>query len=248
MAGTGNSQAPRVVILKTGSTYPQIKDQFGDFDAWFTRGLSSQLQLTVVDVTQTPPPGHPSDWQGIVITGSPAMVSSREPWSEQAAHWVRQAVEDNVPLLGVCYGHQLLAHAMGGKVDYHPKGRETGTRQVRLFAAAQSDPLFSLLPKTFPAQLTHKQSVLELPLGAVLLGESNFEPHQAFRVGDNAWGVQFHPEFTEHIMKAYLEVQYPDLQAEGLDANGLMASVQPAEDAARLLQLFSERILRHSET
>ena len=248
MAGTDDTQAPRVVILKTGSTYPQIKAQFGDFDAWFIRGLSSQLQLTVVDITRASPPGHPSDWQGIVITGSPAMVSDREPWSEQAASWVRQAVEANVPLLGVCYGHQLLAHAMGGKVDYHPQGRETGTRQVRLFTAAQSDPLFSQLPQTFPAQLTHKQSVLDLPPGAVLLGQSDFEPHQAFRVGDNAWGVQFHPEFTEHIMKAYLEVQYPDIQAEGLDADGLLASVQPANDAALLLQLFSERILRHIET
>src|SRR5690554_4524807 len=172
MAGTGNSQAPRVVILKTGSTYPQIKDQFGDFDAWFTRGLSSQLQLTVVDVTRASPPGHPSDWQGIVITGSPTMVSNREPWSEQAAHWVRQAVEAGVPLLGVCYGHQLLAHALGGKVDYHPDGRETGTQAVTLFDSAQDDPLFCQLPKRFPAQLTHKQSVIELPPGAVLLGRS----------------------------------------------------------------------------
>jgi GMP synthase (glutamine-hydrolysing) len=246
MAGTGNSQAPRVVILKTGSTYPQIKDQFGDFDAWFNRGLSSQLQLTVVDVTQTPPPGHPSDWQGIVITGSPAMVSDREPWSEQAASWVRQAVESGVPLLGVCYGHQLLAHAMGGEVDYHPEGRETGTRQVQLCETALEDPLFRQLPLSFAAQLTHKQSVLKLPPGATLLGKSDFEPHQAFRVGHCAWGVQFHPEFTDQIMKAYLDVQYPDLEREGLDAARLLATVQPAPEAARLLKFFSELIINRA--
>ncbi|HLT14881.1 MAG TPA: glutamine amidotransferase [Marinobacter sp.] len=244
MAGSDGETNPRVVILKTGTTYPQIKDHFGDFDAWFVRGLSSQLNLTIADVTQAPPPGEPGDWQGIVITGSPAMVSDLAPWSEQAATWLKQAVEAGVPVLGVCYGHQLLAHALGGKVGYHPRGRETGTHSIKLFETAKSDPLFSLFPREFPAQLTHKQSVLELPPGAVLLGESAFEPHQAFRIGENAWGVQFHPEFTDQIMKAYLEVQYPDLVQEGLDASGLMNSVRPAPEASRLLERFSDWIFQ----
>ncbi|OJT01024.1 glutamine amidotransferase [Marinobacter nauticus] len=244
MAGTQTPHKARVVILKTGSTYPQIRDQFGDFDAWFSRALSSQLELTIADVTQAPPPVQPGDWQGIVITGSPAMVSERAAWSETTAAWVRQAVEAGVPLLGVCYGHQLLAHALGGKVDYHPDGRETGTQAVTLFDSAQDDPLFSQLPKQFPAHLTHKQSVIELPPGAVLLGRSAFEPHQAFRVGKNAWGVQFHPEFNEQIMKAYLEVQYPDLESEGLDANALLSSVQPAPAASQLLRLFADWVIK----
>ncbi len=123
-------EKPKVIILKTGSTYPQIRDQFGDFDAWFLRNLNGDLDVTVLDAVQTPPASAPSDWAGIVITGSPAMVSDKAPWSEETARWIKQAVEAKVPLLGVCYGHQLLAHAMGGKADYHPKGREPG-RQSR---------------------------------------------------------------------------------------------------------------------
>ncbi|WP_372966478.1 glutamine amidotransferase [Marinobacter sp.] len=244
MADSGKANNPKVVILKTGTTYPQIKDQFGDFDTWFVRRLSSQLTLTVVDVTLAPPPGQPGDWHGIVVTGSPAMVSDREPWSEQAGEWLKEAVDASIPTLGVCYGHQLLAHALGGKVGYHPKGRETGTHTIRLFDSAESDPLFSNLPREFCAQLTHKQSVLELPPGAVLLGESIFEPHQAFRVGENAWGVQFHPEFTDQIMKSYLKVQQPELETEGLDPDSLLSSVKPAPDAAKLLMLFSDRIIK----
>ena len=114
MTAATNGQAPKVLILKTGSTYPEIRDQYGDFDAWFIQGLSDQLDLTVVDVTRQSPPGQPTDWDGIVITGSPAMVSERAEWSETAAAWTRQAVEAQVPVLGVCYGHQLLAHALGG--------------------------------------------------------------------------------------------------------------------------------------
>ncbi|MEC7816602.1 MAG: glutamine amidotransferase [Pseudomonadota bacterium] len=229
-----------VVILKTGTTYPPIRDRFGDFDAWFVRGLSDDLALTVVDVTREAPPGHPSDWHGIVITGSPAMVSDRDPWSENTAAWVRQAVEAQVPLLGVCYGHQLLAHAMGGRVDYHPKGRETGSHPVCLFDNAGDDPLFRTLPREFPAQLTHRQSVIELPPGAQWLARSDFEPHQAFRIGECAWGVQFHPEFTDQIMTAYLNVQAPDLTREGLDAERLINTVVPAPDASALLTRFSE--------
>lgn len=240
MADTASSHKARVVILKTGTTYPQIKAQFGDFDAWFVRALAGQLDVTVADVTQAPPPGQPGDWQGVVITGSPAMVSERAAWSEATAAWIAQAVDADVPLLGVCYGHQLLAHALGGQVGYHPGGRETGTRNVALLDSAETDPLFSKLPRQFLAQLTHKQSVLALPPGAVLLGQSDFEAHQAFRVGNNAWGVQFHPEFSDQIMKAYLEVQYPDLKQEGLDADTLVKSVRPAPEASRLLQLFAE--------
>ena len=243
MAGTTEGMKPRVVILKTGTTYPQIKDQFGDFEDWFVARLSSQLDLTIADVTQTRPPGRPQDWHGVVITGSPAMVSDREPWSEHAAEWLKDAVQANVPTFGVCYGHQLLAHALGGKVGYHPQGRETGTQSVRLFDSAQSDPLFRHLPQQFLAQLTHKQSVLELPPGAVLLGASDFEPHQAFRVGNNAWGVQFHPEFSDDVMRSYLRVQQPELEKEGLNSESLLNNVSPAPHATRLLELFSEWVI-----
>ena len=242
MKAPTTDQAPKVLILKTGTTYPEIREQYGDFDAWFVRGLSDQLDLTVVDVTRETPPGQPTDWDGVVITGSPAMVSERAEWSENAAAWTRQAVEAQVPVLGVCYGHQLLAHALGGKVGFHPDGRDTGTKQVTLLDTAQTDPIFQRLPAQFPAQLTHKQSVLELPPGAVLLANSSFEPHQAFRVGDSAWGVQFHPEFTDQIMKAYLEVQTPDLDKEGLDASQLLAEVTPAPAASKVLTYFSELV------
>ncbi len=74
------------------------------------------------------------------------MVSEQPSWSEALKPWLQQALADNLPLLGVCYGHQLMAAAFGGISDYHPAGRESGTRTVRLTQAGQQDPLFSQLP------------------------------------------------------------------------------------------------------
>ena len=235
--------SPKVVILKTGSTYPGLKEQFGDFDEWFVRGLSPRLDITVLNTVAGELPGDPTDWDGVVVTGSPAMVSDREPWSENAAQWLARVVDKAVPLLGVCYGHQLLAHALGGQVGYHPGGRESGTHRVELLSSAKDDPLFRGMPDNFSAQLTHKQTVLSLPQGAVLLGRNEFEPHQAFRAGKCAWGVQFHPEFSDAIMRAYLGVQAPDLEREGFDSQAMIDSVVRAPEASGLLERFSALVL-----
>ncbi|SFR83102.1 GMP synthase (glutamine-hydrolysing) [Marinobacter daqiaonensis] len=237
----------RLLILKTGSTYPEIRDHFGDFESWFLRELADSREAMTVDVSAGEDPGQPADWRGIIVTGSPAMVTDRESWSEKTAAWLRAAVNESVPVLGVCYGHQLLAHGMGGEVGYRPKGRESGTFEVQLTPAGDSDPLFGQLPARFPAHLTHAQSVLTLPEDAVLLACSPGERYQAFRIGQHAWGVQFHPEFNAEIMRAYLGIQAPRLQDEGQDAEALLAAVGETPVAAGLIQRFVEYVDRVGE-
>jgi GMP synthase (glutamine-hydrolysing) len=128
-------------------------------------------------------------------------------------------------------------------VGFHPRGRETGTHPVELLDSASDDPLLKALPRQFQAQLTHRQSVLRLPPNAVLLARNEFEPHQAFRLGPCAWGVQFHPEFSLEVMQAYLEVQAPDLKKEGLDADALLTGVRNAPEASSLLDRFSRIVM-----
>lgn len=236
--GEGRYSMAGLLILKTGSTYPELKAKFGDFDRWFVSRLQSASDAVVVDVTCEPPPGEPSDWLGVIVTGSPAMVTDREPWSEDTAAWLRAAVAQEVPVLGVCYGHQLLAHALGGRVGFRPQGRESGTFEVISTQEGQQDPLLGQLPRTFPVHLTHAQSVLELPAGALLLADSEGERHQAFRVGPHAWGVQFHPEFTETVMAAYLDTQAENLKKEGQNPRTLIDNVRPTPEATSLIALF----------
>ncbi|KFA31902.1 glutamine amidotransferase, partial [Xanthomonas vasicola pv. musacearum NCPPB 4384] len=114
----------------------------------------------------------PADFAGIIVSGSAAFVTDRADWSERSAEWLRHAAHQGMPLLGICYGHQLLAHALGGEVDYNPAGRESGTIALELHPPAEQDPLFAGLPPQFPAHATHLQTVVRAPDGAVVLAHS----------------------------------------------------------------------------
>lgn len=236
--------AKPVLIIKTGDTYPEIEARFGDFDRWFIGFFQAHgLMTETVEVHQGHALPTPGEVSAVLVTGSPAMVSHREAWSEYSAEWLKHYVAVGGLVLGVCYGHQLLAHALGGHVDNHPRGREIGTLPVRLSEAGQADSLLGALPSSFVAHLTHRQSVLELPPSAVLLASSQQEPNQAFRVGHRCWGVQFHPEFTPDIMCAYLDRHRSQLEQEGVDIKPLYEDAREgAPDAAHLLDRFARLI------
>lgn len=194
-----------LLVIQCGNTFPEISARFGDFDHWFVkviRQCGGRAEIFNAHQEKTLPDIH--TYAGVLITGSPAMVTDRAPWSEQLAAWLATHIASGVPMLGVCYGHQLLAHALGGEVDYQPGGREIGSLLVTLQPAASRDWLFQELRDDFHAHLTHSQSVMRVPDGARLLASSSRVAVQALHFGARCWGVQFHPEFDEDIMRAYL--------------------------------------------
>ena len=139
-------------------------------------------------------------------------------------------------MFGVCYGHQLLAHALGGKVGYNPTGSELGTQTVELLPPAAGDQLLDGLPASFPAQMLHAQTVLQPPPGAAV-ARSDQDPHQMFRVGPNVFSTQFHPEFGPDFVRAHLERYQRKYMAENLDVPGLAANARHA-GRRRLLRRF----------
>ncbi|GAB1690279.1 type 1 glutamine amidotransferase [Krasilnikovia sp. M28-CT-15] len=116
------------------------------------------------------------------------------PWFPAVEALLRKAVRHRVPTLGVCLGGQLLAAAHGGQVERSTAGPEIGPALIGRRDAADTDPLFRYVPLLPDVIQWHSDEITELPAGAVLLAASTRYPHQAFRLGDRAWGVQFHIE------------------------------------------------------
>lgn len=228
-----------LLIIKVGTTDPDMAARWGDFEDWFTMRLTpSPTPIEIVcPVTEDMLP-EADAVGGVIITGSHDMVTDKKPWSERTAVWISRVVAARVPVLGVCYGHQLLAHAMGGIVGDNPNGKEVGTVSVRLNEQGQLNRLFHGLPETFDAHACHTQSVLELPPGAALLASSAMDAHTAFVIGDNAWGVQFHPEFDMPVMRSYLQRMADDLKAQGSDVDRLNADVRETPHSEGLLKRF----------
>ena len=237
----GQKALKQITLVKTGGTIPQIKQQYGDFEDWFAAGMGvSSVQQ--IDVYMNQPLPDLENSAGIVITGAAAMVSHREDWSEATGEWLKLAVRAGIPILGVCYGHQLLAQALGGKVGLNPNGRQIGTVTTKLLEAAKNDPLLGFLPSTFLSQTSHSESVLELPAGAQRLATSPLDDSFAIRFDEKVWGVQFHPEFSGEIMSRYIEIRSDAIREEGLDPDQLLTKVTDTEESWSVLRHFSELV------
>ena len=117
-----------------------------------------------------------------------------------------------MPLLGICYGHQLIAYAQGAEVGVNPPAVKSAPLRSR--CATRHEPIRCSRPCRHAfAHASHTQSVLRLPPGATWLASSDRDPHHAYRIGARTWGVQFHPEFDVLVMRAYVEKNADDLVA-----------------------------------
>jgi GMP synthase (glutamine-hydrolysing) len=235
------------LILEAGRPLDPLR-RHGSFGHWIrvAAGLHGRecRHVDVIGGEALPPDA--GAFAGVLISGSGAMVTERHDWSERSAEWLREAAHAGLPLFGICYGHQLLAHALGGAVDYNPQGREMGTVPMQLHAEAGADPLFGGLPTQIDVQATHRQSVLSPPPGASVLARSAKDACQAFRWRDAVWGVQFHPEFSTAMMRNYIHARREALASEGASHHALLQEVRPAPQARRVLRRFVRHARRQA--
>ena len=230
-----------ILILQTGTPPTEIRNKYNDIPTWFGQVLNkTERPVSVVRVFEGDNLPAPNADYVTVITGSWAMVTDRLPWSEATAQWIRDAVKIEAPLFGVCYGHQLMAHALGGRVDYHPKGPELGCQTIQLQSSAAQDPLLAALPSQFQAHLSHEQSVIEPPAGASVLAGSAHDPHQIIRYGQHAVSTQFHPEFTPGIAGSLLQRRLAASKQDGAHIETLLANLVETPDATSILSRFVE--------
>jgi GMP synthase-like glutamine amidotransferase len=175
-----------------------------------------------------PLPSDPSPYDALVVMGGPMSATSDAGFATRRAEvaLLRDAVEQDLPTLGVCLGAQLLALAAGGRVFPGAAGPEIGWSAVELLPAREDDPLFRGFPDRMPVLHWHSDT-FDLPPGARRLAGSERYANQAFRVGRLAWGLQFHLEVTSEAVDRFVAA-FPADAARAPGGAGAIRSATPA--------------------
>ena len=209
------ARPPRVLVVRTGQADPSVAAAVGDYPEWFRRSLAplgvQQEEVAVFEGEVLPYGGR---YDGIILTGSGKGVRDEDPWMAMTGRWAL-AMAAHTPVLAVCFGHQLVGEALGGRVERNPAGPENGMAEVALTAQGRADPLFAGLPTALRVPALHDDLVLQEPAPHrfVRLAGNPHTPLQAFAVGPWLRAVQFHPELSAPQVQAVLDAhgQAPNL-------------------------------------
>ena len=182
------------------------------------------------------------DAKGLIVMGGPMGVYEQEryPYLRDELRLIERAATTNKPVLGVCLGSQLLAHALGGKVSKQTQ-KEIGWYPVRLTDEAVIDPLWADVPREFTAFHWHGD-VFSLPLGATALTSSALTEQQAFRYGARAYGLLFHLEVTRPQIDGMVGTFRQELEEASIDSKAI---VQQTSEYLPSLQAVGRLVFKH---
>lgn len=245
--GNKSAVANKLVIVVTGDTVPAITQRRGEFPEVFRDAIGPHWSgaYAAFDAREEALPDM-REAACVILTGSSANVHHREPWMLRTEAWLRELLPQRVPTLGVCFGHQILAQALGGRVAANPHGREMSTVSVQI--TQDGDPLLEGMPARFDANACHSDTVVELPPGAEALARSDLDPHQCIRFASHCYGVQFHPEFDQEVMLGYIEARRDAISQEGGDATALAGRAGDGAGGRRVMHQFLERLVSPGKT
>lgn len=236
-----------ILILETGEALPAVKERRGGFPELFRAGLSTaplgaEVELRVLDVrerSEGEAVAALDGVHGVLMTGSAAMVDEDTSWMRWGAKMINHIIDEELPFLGVCFGHQLLGVARGADVGPNPRGREVGTVEVEAIHT-RGDALLDGLEGRFQAQVSHRDAIRDPGPRLEVLGRARHDVAHIVRAGPWAWGVQFHPEFDEDVVLEYIRARRDLIDKDhGPGAAAAReASVVPTPEAATVLHRF----------
>ncbi len=194
-------------LLQVEEPNQKICQRLGSYQQIFQRLLNLEhAHWQAFDLRNHTPDLH--NYHGCVITGSVCSVNENQPWITRAQNLVQQAVSYQLPLLGVCWGGQLIAKAMGGEVGKNPKGWDLGLRQVYPTWRGRFHRLLRGMPNPLCMLQSHQEIILRLPRKAVRLAFSDTSPIEIFAIGQHTLGVQGHPELDSQAVADIIQVRH----------------------------------------
>jgi len=222
----------KIGILRADDVHPSLVEEFGEYPEQFTRLLqraNPTVETVAYDVQRGEYPGHIDEVDAYLLTGSKASVYDEAEWIRRLADFVRSLNDQRKKLIGICFGHQLVAHALGGRTEPSPKGwgvgvhthtlNEDGKRQTGETAG-------------YDIIVSHKDQVIVPAHGTTLLAGSDFCPYAMCRVGNHIFTMQGHPEFDPGYARQLYESRR-ELLGEELTTQGIQ-SLATKVDSTRI--------------
>ena len=205
----------RIGILRVGRVNPRIVRRFGEYPRMAESLVAPEdapgaasgdggeaFEFAYWPVSEGVIPEDPAACDGWLVTGSRHSVYDPLPWIEPAAAFLRRAVEQERKVLGICFGHQLLAHALGGRVEKWPGGWGIGVQAYRVLTRP---PWMRGAPDRVAFQAIHQDQVVVEPAGALRVASSDFCPSAMLAYGRVGFSVQAHPEFSREFSRSLLQ-------------------------------------------
>jgi GMP synthase (glutamine-hydrolysing) len=218
----------RIGLLVCDHVGPELRGISGDYEDMFRRMFADHDDVDIVayDVIAGQLPSDPEECDAWLTTGSRHSVNDDEPWIRALEGFVREVAAADVPFIGICFGHQMLAKALGGSVVRSKQGWGVGVKEV--------DVLPELgLGESYRVLTSHQDQVETIPPGGEILGWNEHCPVSMLRVGSKMLGIQGHPEFDPAYSRALMELRRGRAISELLVEEGL-ASLDQAPDSGRL--------------
>jgi GMP synthase-like glutamine amidotransferase len=213
-----------LAILRTGDPPGALLDRFGPYDAMFARLLG--VETVGYDVREGEYPAWPTNHAAYLITGSPAGVYDPLPWIEPLKAFLRDA-KGQAKLVGVCFGHQVMAEAFGGRVEKSVRGWGAGLQDYDVVVRAP----WMDAARTVAVPVSHQDQIVVQPPRSHILASSDFSPYGMLAYDDQpAVSMQFHPEFDPDYGRALIEARRDRLP----DPEAALASYDRPNDTARV--------------
>ena len=218
----------RIGILETGAPPASLQPRFGDYPAMFRGLLGEDFQWRTYDVPAGGLPARVQDEDAYIVTGASSGVYDGEDWIAQLMDFLRGA-KGRAKLVGICFGHQAMAEAFGGKVIKSPKGWGVGLHTYEILAP---EPWMDAV-KSISIPASHQDQVVELPPGAAVMAANAFTPYGMLDYGPGAISLQLHPEFAPAYAEALIENRRGTRYAQA-EADAAIASLHRPNDNARV--------------
>lgn len=220
----------KIGILQTGHAPDTLVDQTGDYDTMYAEMLGGHgFEFAAYAVVDNQFPESADDADGWIITGSRFGAYEDHDWIPPLEELIRQIQANGQPLIGICFGHQIIAQALGGKVEKFQGGWAIGRTE------------YDMGDETVVLNAWHQDQITRLPEGARVLGRNAFCEHAILAYGDRIWTMQPHPEYTAGFIEGLIDTRgrgvVPDAQLDTAREN-LEGPVHNDRIAARMAEFF----------